>query len=273
MKGTGGFWAIIIVSGLLWLGAGCGWLPERDNPRDPESSFYQEPPPPNVAPEIDTVYMVTDCRNHISGQFCAFTVYSHIADENGNLDFDHILARAHLTNETIELGNLNYDPDSRTFSLFRTQNDFANQTLNPLIGRPLEVVAWDHESLYVSETIIFQEPLTRFPLMIHPLDEDHVPTVHPTLGWAYWGDTLSAQTFDVSVYLQGYFLEWDTVGLSAADTAVTVTAELQASNSEPQIFYTWTLTAVDERGNRATAKPQNFSVLIPDTLLGLTEHR
>jgi hypothetical protein len=244
----------------------CSWVPERDNPRDPESQFYQEPPPPNLAPVIDTVYMFTECRNHLLGLFCSFSILSVVYDENDNLDFDHVNVEIQLRDSTwLSLGNMDYDADVQSFSLSKTQDDFSNQSLEQLVGRPVHVTARDHNGLSDEATLIFQEPLTRLPLMGHPLDNDVVPVRQPILGWAYWGDTTAAQTFDVSVYLQGYFLAWDTVGLLASDTSVVVGAELLTSNTEPHIFYTWTLTAV-ERGNRITAKPQNFSVVIPDTL-------
>lgn len=252
---------------LIGISTSCSWIPERDNSRDPESQFYQEPPPPNFAPVIDTVSMYTECRGHVQGNVCTFTVLAEISDSNNNLDFHHVSVQILLLDSSLfELGNMSYDAELESFSLFKTQEEFEGNSISQFVGRPVVVTAQDHEGLTDGASLLFEEPLDRPPLPIHPLNNDVVPTQHPTLGWAYWGDTTSTQTFNVAVYLQGFIVAWDTIGMLASDTMVVVGAELLPSNADPQLFYTWTLTVVSEQGNRITTTPINFSVVIPDTL-------
>jgi hypothetical protein len=56
---------------------------------------------------------------------------------------------------------------------------------------------------------------------------------------------------------------WDTVSVCATVDTIYVGDSLRSSNLEPNLFYTWYLTATDRVGNRMTSKPGTIYIELP----------
>ncbi len=241
---------------------GCAWSPERDNFVDPASPYYQEPPVANRAPTIDTLFMVTDCHLDLLTRFCAFEIRAVVSDPDQNLDFRSIRADYELTSGTwVPFGLMSYDAANQWFSIRKSQDEFPGEDLDPLVGKIIRVTVVDDSAAQSARTTLFLEPLTDNVVLVEPIDQDIVNTVNPTLVWFPW-DTSSVgrPQYTVGVYLQGYSLVWDTVGLADSLTSVIVTEDL-ISSTQQDVYYAWFLTVEDVRGNRVTSQPGYFKVI------------
>jgi hypothetical protein len=249
---------------ILLLIAGCAWNPTRDNPVDPKSTSYVPPAQPNRPPVIDTIIVVTDCHGSNFAYYCSFSIICRIHDLDQNLLFDSVFADIQTDSMPyIELGRLSYDVTQDAFVGVYGQNEFPDHDFSDLRNDPVRVWAYDDSTATVSRSIGFPTPQTRWPSLVHPKDNAEVNDVHPQLGWYPWNPSTNDYTYDVKVYYQGWSLVWDTTGLPASDTSVVVSASLVSADVISEIYHVWQLTVNDRDGNRITAIPAVFQVIVP----------
>ena len=259
--------AAVLVVG--WI-CGCAWTPSRDNPVDPASPYYEKPPQRNRAPVIDTVFVVTECRASELNPFCIFDVVAEITDADRNLNYNSVLVTILMdTASTMTLGLMVYYPERDQFILTRSQNDFPNENLDQLVGRPVRVSISDDSGSVATRSVSFPQPVRDpAPLITFPHgqpvvpDEIHSDTVR--LSWDYWtGPDREHSLFSTAVFFKNIYMVWDTSGLLPTDTFTVVTDTLEPSTFDQSIFYTWYLTVTDSRGNRLTSQPGYFYYFPP----------
>ncbi len=246
---------------LLAIG-GCAWSPDRDNSVDPASSHYVPPRPPNHAPVIDTVFVVSDCWRSELVPFCWFDVVSVVTDVDGNLEYGLVTAVI----DTFELGPMTFDPILGEFRVRRSQTDFPYEDLSNLIGKIVAVNVRDDSGASDVESVLFPTPLTvPDPRLEYPVGNSLQPVSIETdsvrLSWQLWTGSGGEHRFSISVFYKNIFLEWDTSGLMPSDTFVTITDTLQPAWIDQTKFYTWYLTVTDRLGNHLRSLPGYFRYL------------
>ncbi|HEY3296177.1 MAG TPA: hypothetical protein VGL38_12160 [bacterium] len=238
--------------------AGCRWTPERDSTVDPNSPFYVLPHF-NRRPAIDSVKMITDCREDLIGDQCVFEVQCWVSDSDRNIIYDSLIARV----DTVVLGRMAFDPDIRGFSIRRGERDMPAGDLDHYVGDSIWVTVVDDSGAQTSRGIEFHQPVrSPWPLKNHPVGEtgpDIVTDYHPRLGWFYWGNLDDGHKFSVLVQRDGQNDVWDTTGLAPADTFIVITDSLSDSNLRP-VNYSWTLTVTNRRGDKLTCRPGHFQI-------------
>ncbi len=246
---------------------GCAWSPERDNAVDPDSPFYSTPPQANRPPEIASMAVVTDCIFDVFASACGFEIRAAITDADQNLDFRSVLVEYEPEPQTAiwePIGLMSYSAERGYFVIHRTQFDFPGDDLEPLVGDSFRVTVRDDSGARAERGDNLPEPRTDFPTIIEPKDQQLVATRTPLLIWFPWSDDPTSNHFyDVAVYLQGYALVWDTLRLPADSDTIQVTEPLLSSSEEEGIFYGWTVTVEEPRGNRMTSEMGFFRVVAP----------
>ncbi|MBI5059461.1 hypothetical protein HZB60_06740 [candidate division KSB1 bacterium] len=255
---------LLLLAGLVASLVGCEWQPVRDNTVDPASPYYQEPPPVNHAPSIDTLFMITDCRHSLFSDFCAVEILARITDVDQNIDLNAVIASIEMEPGTWEeLGHMAYDPARQWFIVRKTQSDFPDERIDLLVGKPLRVQVSDAQDSTASRSISFVQPVLDWPVIVFPFSQDTAFTNYPRLSWIYWNNSPTGEhSFSVSVLKDAFVAAWDTAGLAPSDTFVIVTDSLPENNFGGG-FYTWDLTVTDGRGNRVTSAPGDFVILVP----------
>lgn len=255
MKNSSLFYIAVVILGLLTMMlSSCKWTPQRDNPKDPLSSFYV-PPPITRAPEIDTLFMTTDCVFEPQTSFCAFEIVCLAFDVNEYVRYDSVVAHV----DTIFLGDLEYDPSRRVFFLHLDEQSIpGNVIIDDLVGRPLIVNVYDiSEEKVSSRSISFIAPLLDPRPMILGPKEYEWTTPHPRLHWNYWNGA-RPHTFSVELKRNDSVI-WDSSGILSSDTTVIVTDSLHNS-SDAHWLYSWRLTVITDQDNRITSAPAYFWV-------------
>ncbi|RPH93234.1 hypothetical protein EHM69_10840 [candidate division KSB1 bacterium] len=245
---------------ILMIG-GCSWNPDRDNPVDPQSRFYEAPPQKNRPPEIRNLKVLTDCRSSYEDDFCAMDIVCQISDPDRNIRYDTVAAFMDSTNY---LGKLAFSPDISGFILRRTDNDFSSQDIRVFNGHNVSVFVMDDSGAVAWATTTFHIELRpTYPEVLHPATfEDTVWTRYPRLVWRPWNGAVDTFTYSVDVLYQNIIPVWSARGLSSVDTAVVVIRQLEYSNVSAQTYYAWYVTTVDTVGNRLTSIPGTFQIFI-----------
>lgn len=238
----------------------CSWTPDRDNPIDPHSPYYETPPQRNRPPEILDIKMITDCGNSLVSAMCAFEVTCRIEDPDRNVAFDSVQVRI----DTLDLGSMSFDPRLGAFFLRKAQGDFG-QPLDVFVGDTIFITVADDSGAIARAWTIFHEPVRNWPVLRNPQDGDEVFDYTPALSWDYWTHGNNTHRFSVAVLHQTSVV-WDTSGLLPSDTSVVVTDSLRDSR-QIEIEYLWHLTVTDGRGNRITSLQNRFTVLPPEDSL------
>ncbi len=254
-------------------GLSCSWNPTRDNPADPASPFYRDPPPRNHLPQVQSVAVTTDCRQigELSS-FCAFTLAAQLTDPDNNLLHDSVYALIERHQPELHwdtLGSMQYDPLLQQFLIRRGQDEVPERSLDLLIGLRLRVsVRDDSGAIGIDETnTTFPAPRKGWPVAVSPLgnvySQDTVYSLTPRISWKLWGDINDGHSYGISVDLYGILPVWDTSGVAAADTFLFVTDSLLNNLLNIDAFYSWSLVVTDWRGNHITGMPQFFKCQAP----------
>lgn len=249
-----------VIAIVLLLG-GCAWNPDRDNPVDPRSQYYEEPPQKNRPPEIVGFKVVTDCRSSHEDDFCAMDIICQINDSDRNIRYDTVAA---FLDSSEYLGKLAFSPDIAGFILRKTDNDFPDQDIRVFNGHNISVFVMDDSGATVRSTTIFYiESRPTYPQVDRPaVFEDTVWTRYPRLVWKPWNAAVDTFTYSISVLYQNIIPVWSMSGIAMTDTVDTVTCELEYSNVSAEKFYAWYVTTVDMIGNRLTSIPGTFQIFI-----------
>jgi hypothetical protein len=260
MRFASGVLLALAIGTLIW---GCDWLPVRDNTTDQQSPYYLPPLPVNHAPVIDSMAIVTDCKDDPFSRFCWFEVRAFITDVDRNILLDSVTCRVELAaGQWYEFGQLSYQPEQQWFALRVPQNVIPGGQLESLYSKPLRVDVEDAAGDSATAALVFPLPLLDFPTIVEPSSGQAVNTHHPALRWIVWHSPVGRHSYAVNVLWLGFVSVWDTAGLGAATDSVVVGDSLW-DNSFGDTFYTWELTVTDSGGSSATAVPADFRVLIP----------
>ncbi|MDD5088906.1 MAG: hypothetical protein PHI18_08940 [bacterium] len=245
---------LIILGGLI--AAGCSWTPERDNPKDPASSFYIEPPQANRAPRVEQVQATTHIQI-ANDDFYATEIAAILSDPDNNLQYDRVSA---VIGE-IALGYMSFDGERGLFVLEFSENDLPGVRWPEDLGLDtIRVTAVDDSGAVGSGWAVYYVPdsqpipSVRYP----PTNEVPVYTFQPWLSWHSWGTPTDGHTYSVRVNLYEQLM-WDTTGLPATQDSVRVTRTLLSSAEDPSRHYSWYLTVIDARGDTRTSRPGLFS--------------
>jgi hypothetical protein len=263
---------LVFMCALVLAVSGCSWNPDRDNRFDPNSRYYVTPPVRNHSPEIRALHMITNCRER-SNNFCAFELHGRLYDADNNILYDSTATYL----DTLFLGRPAFDPVSGEFVIERTQDDFPGQDLAQYIGDTLWMTVVDDSGAHARQWTVFHAPADNFPHAIYPRPADPsidtVRTSHPMLVWQRWNgepaacrDTSQCRDgcpYSVQIFFRDLYLVWDTTDVCATVDTIYVGDSLRSSNLEPNIFYTWYLTATDRVGNLMTSKPGTIYILLP----------
>lgn len=250
----------VFILAVVFLASGCEWEPERDNPKDPKSRFFIEPPQPNRSPAISDLTALTDSRKtFVGGDIFSFEVKCRISDPDFNLVPDSILAFA--GNRTVRLGPMSFNPEMERFYVLVTPDRFPELNIRGLFSSPIHVTAVDsagarHDTFTTFHPLVDFWPTIRYPVA------DTLDTLHPHLAWNEWNGE-RPHTFSIDIWKMNLYSVWNIAGLANTDTAMTVPYDgFQDANSSPHVFYSWYLTVVDTFGNQITGVPGYFWILL-----------
>jgi hypothetical protein len=251
--------AAVAVSVMGLFLAGCAWTPDRDNAHDPDSPYFELPPPPNRAPVIGAVRVTTDSRQEFEiTVFYAFEASCTVTDPDNNLYYDSVRVRL----DTVALGFMQYDPSRKEFVILRTEVDLDVQDFTEFRNDTVWVEARD-DSHAVSRAFTQFPATTSPPQILFPRTVwfDSVYTSYPALRW--YSGSRPGDSYSVRVLFEDIFVVWDTSGLPTTVDSVVVTDSLWTAAATPSVFYSWYLTVTDEHGQRATGLPGLFKVYVP----------
>lgn len=255
---------IVAMLSVAWIIAGgCAWTPERDNPVDPGSPFYVEPPQANRAPQVEQVRATTHIQ--ISNtDFYTTEITALISDPDNNLRFDSVSAVI----GSQALGRMSFDGERGLFTLQFSGNDFPGVNWRDYFDLDtIRVTAIDDSLAMASGWAVYNCPEVLPPILRYPIVEEDWVSLRPVLNWHSWGTPSDGHAYSVRVFLYEQLM-WDTTGLSAELDSVKVTRTLPSSSEDSSRKYTWYLTVLDARGDTRTSRPGLFRCAAqPDTLI------
>jgi hypothetical protein len=243
---------------VTYLAASCQWSPERDNPIDPYSVGYREPP---RSPQIETFKVTTHCYGTQSIEpYCEYELECQISDSDGNLGVD---PRISVFYEEDSLGLMSSDPMRQLFVFRGRKDDLPNQSPWNFYAR----ILGDTSATATKQASFSDWEDDRFPTLSYPpsprWEPWEVTSAVCSLSWLH-SSTAGGAYYGIEIYLRNLHLVWDTVGIDIGDTIVAVTKGIEDASTDSQMWYAWYLTEFDTEGNSATSIPGWFRFFPPD---------
>jgi hypothetical protein len=222
----------------------------HDNLFDPKNSNYVPPPAPgiSISPTAHSLYQA----NWIPPDLLELDVSAVISNVN-NVD------AVWVTIDTMQLGSLSQVNNSSTWIGQFPQSYLPGGSLTRLVGHPLIIYcSTPNSDPQKSDPFTFVRVIQPVPTIISPAFDTLVGT-QPRLTWlsydAEYDFTYSVEIVHIST---GYTptLVFQRNGINPDSTGVTVDTPLPAV---PRFLY-WTISVVDEFGNKATSFEATFRV-------------
>lgn len=244
--------------------SGCDWVPERDNPYDPQSQYYIPPPERNHPPVVESLEALSECLASGSSEtIYKAAIYCWITDPDRNLVPESLQV---FSSQYGRLGILQYNEAEQKYYLLCTPERFPNIDISDLYSTVITVRVQDDSGAVDSAMTNFDAITSGFPHPVHPaINNDYNVSVFPVrFGWDEWNGS-RPHSFSIDIKRMNLYSVWDTAGILSLDTAMVCPfSDWENCAVSPLEFYVWYLTVVDERGNRITGPPASFKTFPPE---------